>query len=121
MCNALAHRDATTLRNELPYYQYNSGLRYGTLTDGEGTGGDPALFSAWLSGGNVRCALVTPDSAGHGTALTGVWGGAPGPWGLIEMDTYNGAWKINDFTFGTRAELVAAMKNASEPVVVYRG
>ena len=121
MCGALRRRDSATLRNELPYYQYNSGLRYGPLGNTEGTGGDPALLAAWLNGGSVRCTLVTPDVAGHGTVLAGVWGGAPSSWSLIEMDTFNGAWKINDFTFGPRSALVTAMRNTAEPTLVYRG
>jgi hypothetical protein len=121
MCGALSRHDASTIQGELPYYQYNSGLRYGTLGDGEGTTGDPVLLSTWLARGRVRCAFVTPDQDGHGTILTAGWAGAPGPWSLLEMDTFNGSWKINDFTFGTLNALYSAMQNSAQPVVVYRG
>ena len=117
----LSHHDSSALRNDLPYYQYNSGLRYGMLGDGEGRTGDPALLTAWLAGGNVRCRLITRDIAGHGTVLAGGWTAAPGPWSLIEMDTYNGTWKVNDFTFGNHSDLYAAMQTTSAPLEVYRG
>jgi hypothetical protein len=119
LCDALVHRDASTLRNDLPYYQYNSGLRYGMLGDGEGTTGDPALLASWLVGGSVRCARVTADIDGHGTVLTGGWVGAPASWSLIEMDTYGGTWKINDFTFGRRNALYSAMQNSPQRIVTY--
>jgi hypothetical protein len=121
LCGALTARDATTLRGQLAYYQYNSGLRYGALGDGEGTTGDPALLTSWLASAPVHCALVTPDIAGHGTVLTRGWASAPGPWSLIEMDTYSGTWKINDFTFGRRPALYAAMQNSPQPIEAYRG
>src|SRR5579859_1161908 len=36
LCAAFARRDAAAVTRDLPYYQYNSGLRYGMLGDGEG-------------------------------------------------------------------------------------
>jgi hypothetical protein len=118
-CRALAAGDAATITNELPYYQYNSGVRYGFLGDGEGQTGDPSLLGTWLQGGSVRCQYYTPDSAGHGTLLTSGWT-RPGGWALIELDTYGGAWKINDFTFGGRSALYQAMQT-SHPIVQYHG
>ena len=118
-CHAFAAGDTNTISNELPYYQYNSGLRYGTLGDGEGQTGDPSLLGTWLQGGTVRCQYFTPDVAGHGTLLTSGWQ-QPGGWSLIELDTFNGAWKINDFTFGDCASLYRAMQT-SQPIVTYHG
>src|SRR5947209_4389513 len=118
-CHAFAAADANTVSNELPYYQYNSGLRYGILGDGEGQTGDPSLLGTWLQGGAVRCEYYTPDTSGHGTALASGFK-QPGGWGLIEFDTFNGVWKINDFTFGDRASLYRAMQT-SQPVLVYHG
>ncbi|GAC1445531.1 MAG: hypothetical protein NVSMB52_06910 [Chloroflexota bacterium] len=102
----------------LPYYQYNSGVRYGRLGDGEGQTGDPALIGTWLAGTSIKCVLFTGDVAGHGTVLTSGWA-QPGGWNLIEMDTFNGVWKINDFTFGDRSALYQAMQ-ATRPVLKYR-
>jgi hypothetical protein len=118
-CQALKQKDTNTLSSLLPYYQYNSGLRYGMLGDGEGETGDPSLFSTWLQNANVRCDYFTPDVAGHGTVLASGWI-IPGPWSLIDMDIFNGAWKINDFTFGNRAALMRAM-HTSHPILAYRG
>jgi hypothetical protein len=118
-CHALATASAATISGELPYYQYNSGLRYGTLGDGEGQTGDPGLLSTWLQGSSVRCQFYTPDVAGHGTLLTSGWN-QPGGWSLIELDTFGGAWKINDFTFGDRSALYRAMQT-SQPILGYHG
>lgn len=120
ICNALARSDASAIKARLPYYQYNSGLRYGVLGDGEGRTADPGLLDTWLQASPVRCQFYTPDLAGHGTLLASGWKQQPGGWGLIEMDTFNGTWKINDFTFGPRGALYFAMQT-SHPVLVYRG
>lgn len=119
MCHAFSASDAATITNDLPYYQYNSGVRYGSLGDGEGQTGDPSILGTWLQGANVRCQFYTPDEAGHGTLLTSGWN-QPGGWSLIEVDTFNGAWKINDFTFGDRAALYHAMQT-SQPILTYHG
>jgi hypothetical protein len=120
VCAALSSRDTTTLRGALPYFQYNSGLRYGVLGDGEGQTTDPSALATWLASSRVRCSYFTPDVAGHGTLLASGWIQAPGRWSLIELDTFAGSWKMNDFTFGSRADLYAAMQT-SHPVAVYRG
>ena len=46
---ALARKDSSTVTKALPYYQYNSGLRYGMLGDGEGQTGDPGSMATWLA------------------------------------------------------------------------
>jgi hypothetical protein len=120
VCAALSARDSATLRSELPYFQYNSGLRYGVLGDGEGQTADPGALNAWLASSHVRCTYFTPDVAGHGTLLASGWKRAPGQWSLLELDTFGGSWKVNDFTFGSRAALYAAMQT-SHPIGVYRG
>lgn len=119
LCHALAARDSTTVINLLPYYQYNSGVRYGRLGDGEGQTGDPSLVGTWLAPARVRCQFYSPDIAGHGTILTRGWT-EPGGWALIEADTFNGSWKINDFTFGDHRALFGAMQT-SRPILTYRG
>jgi hypothetical protein len=111
ICAAFGRSDAGAIINSLMYYQYNSGLRYGTLGDGEGQTGDPSLMRTWLSGRRVQCRYFTPDSAGHGTVLTAGWQ-SPGRWSLIELDTVQGHWKINDFTFGNQGSLFRAMRVA---------
>jgi hypothetical protein len=115
----LVRSDATAVINSLMYYQYNSGLRYGTLGDGEGQTGDPSLIRTWLSSRHVHCRYFTPDAAGHGTVLTEGWP-APGSWSLIEFDTIQGRWKINDFTFGQSGALYRAERVAG-PILPYHG
>ncbi len=119
ICRALSSHDTSSLTSDLPYYQYNTGLRYGMLGDGEGQTGDPSLFTTWLQGANVRCVKYTADIAGHGVLLTRGWS-QPAPWSLVELDTFNGTWKINDFTFGGEVALSDALKT-TQPVLRYRG
>ncbi|MBV9279828.1 MAG: hypothetical protein JOZ41_07085 [Chloroflexi bacterium] len=120
LCGAFARNDASAAINLLPYYQYNDGVRYGYLGDGEGQSGDPNLLRTWLAGTRVRCLFFTPDVAGHALLLTNGWPLPHGSWNLIEADTFNGTWKINDFTFGTRAALYRAMQ-VMQPILPYRG
>lgn len=120
ICRAFSARDAGTIINSLPYFQYNSGLRYGNLGDGEGQTGDPGLMRTWLAQHRARCVYFTPDVAGHGTVLTRGWRVGGMRWSLIELDTFQGHWKINDFTFGARRNLWWAMQS-SQPVLAYRG
>jgi hypothetical protein len=119
LCAAFAHRDASVVTGALPYYQYNSGLRYGMLGDGEGETGDPSLMAGWLAHSRIRCTLQSSGSHGHGTVLATGWpqrGGAA----LVELDTYAGHWKINDFTFGPYGALYRAMQTA-RPLLRYTG
>jgi hypothetical protein len=118
LCTALRRRDARTIVDSLPHYQYNSGLRYGYLGDGEGQTGDPSLLGTWLAKNQVRCVYFTPDVAGHGLLLTRGWPLPSGNWSLIEMDTFNGRWKINDFTFGRFPRLFQAM-HLAHPILRY--
>lgn len=117
-CHAFATRDSNALASDLSNYQYNNGLRYGMLGDGEGQTGDPSLFSTWLAHGPVACVSYSPDVAGHGTLLTRGWP-LGGGWGLIDLDIFNGSWKFNDFTFGTRNALISAMAT-SHPILQFR-
>ena len=119
LCSALSRRDAATITKALPYYQYNSGLRYGVLGDGEGQTGDPSLMVTWLAHSSVRCRLQSPGVHGHGAFLATGWS-QPGGTALVELDTYSGKWKINDFTFGPYGALVRAMQTA-RPIVRYQG
>jgi hypothetical protein len=119
VCSAFQRRDAAAIIKSLPYYQYNSGLRFGLFGDGEGQTGNPSLMRRWLSGSAVRCTYVTPDRHGHGTLLAGIWK-QPAPWALMTIDTFNGRWKINDFTFGQQARLFAAM-HTTRPILPFKG
>lgn len=119
ICGALARRDAGTVTAALPYYQYNSGLRYGMLGDGEGQTGDPSLMTTWLAHSHVQCKLQSSGSHEHGTVLATGWP-QPGGTALIEFDTYSGRWKINDFTFGVYGPLARAIQTAG-PIVPYTG
>jgi len=109
LCRSLAAADAAAIRSLLPYYQYNSGVRFGTFGGGEGETGDPAIISSWLAGGRVRCRSYTRDIAGHGTLLAGGWN-VSGGWALLDLDTFGGVWKVNDFTFGRFHVLFHAMR-----------
>jgi hypothetical protein len=73
-----------------------------------------------VSGRQVRCRSFTPGSAGHGTLLTSGWGLPNGYWSLIDLDKFGSVWKFNDFTFGTRQSLVAAMQ-INRPILAYHG
>lgn len=117
LCRAFARRDVNTVIGALPYYQYNSGLRYGYLGDGEGQTADPSLARIWLTSGRVRCEYFTPDASGHGVVLTRGWAVPRGPWSLVEMDIFGGHWKINDFTFGSQGSLYRAMASTSRPIL----
>jgi hypothetical protein len=119
ICAAFAGRNAGIIIGLLPYYQYNSGLRYGMLGDGEGQTGDPGLMRSWLANADVRCRYVSADDHGHGTVLATGWPQAGGS-ALIDLDTFSGRWKINDFTFGGHGALLQAMQTA-RPVLPYRG
>lgn len=120
LCAALGREDAGTVIKDLPYYQYNSGVRYGFFGDGEGHSGDPSVLNSWLGADRVKCRYLSRDSAGHGLLLTSGWKQPGGPWNLVELDIFSGQWKINDFTFANRATLWRAMQLA-QPTIPYRG
>lgn len=118
LCSSLSTSNVSAVQKDLPYYQYNSGVRYGQLGDGEGQTGDPSILSSWLNGHTIRCRYITPDNAGHGAILTSGWP-QPGGWSIIELDVFNSQWKINDFTFGGRHPLYHAIHVAG-PVEPYQ-
>jgi hypothetical protein len=120
LCKTLSSGDASGVDAHLMHYQYNSGLRWGMIGDGEGTTSDPSLMYTWLSGSQVRCRSFSPSNGGHGTLITVGWA-QPGPWSLLDLDLLNGQWVINDFTFGSPARLARAMHSVSKPVMKYRG
>jgi hypothetical protein len=117
LCQAIGSHDAGTVQNALMNYQYNTGVRYGNLGDGEGQTGDPSILNSWLGTAVIRCRYFTADIAGHGTLLTSGWP-LGGGWSLIEMDVVGGSWKINDFTFGSPSALYRAMQT-SRPILTY--
>lgn len=119
ICHAFTQGDAGAIINSLPYYQYNNGLRYGTLGGGAGTSTDPSTMKGWLSHAGVRCTYFTPDIAGHGTVLTKGWR-IMGGWSLIELDMFSGHWKINDLTFSTGNALYRAMQTAGPTLLYHR-
>lgn len=118
VCSALAARNAPAVSSVLMNYQYNTGLRWGMMGDGEGQSSSPGLLGTWLQGSQVHCVSVTTDSAGHGAVLTSGWS-QPAASAIIEFDRLNGAWKINDFTFGTPAILGQAIHVNTAAVVPY--
>lgn len=120
LCQAMSSGNATAVTTHLMHYQYNSGLRWGMLGDGEGQTADPSTMSTWLSGSHVQCRSYSPNIAGHGTLLTSGWA-RPGAWSLLDLDLLNGQWVINDFTFSTGPALAQAMHGVSHPIITYRG
>jgi hypothetical protein len=119
LCSALSSRNGSTVGSDLMDYQYNSGLRWGMLGDGEGHTSDPSLLNTWLAQAGPKCTAYSAGTAGHGVVMAVGWS-QPGPASLIELDTISGTWKINDFTFGSRATLAQRMQIA-RPVLRYRG
>jgi hypothetical protein len=116
LCHDLATKNADGVIKALPYYQYNSGLRWGMMGDGEGSTSDPSLMRTWLASSHIQCTFFTPDEAGHGTVLATGWR-QPASSALAELDIYpDGHWKINDFTFGKKAVLYTAMQTAGTPL-----
>ncbi len=119
VCSAFASGDSKTIIDLLPYYQYNSGLRYGMLGGGEGQTADPNLMRTWLASARPHCVSFSPGIMGHGTVLTVGWK-TPAPASIVEFDMFNGHWKVNDFTFADRSALERAMR-VSSPTLPYRG
>lgn len=116
LCHDFATKNANGIISVLPYFQYNNGLRWGKMGDGEGTTSDPSQMKAWLASSNVHCTYFTPGQNGHGTVLATGWA-QPGPSALAELDIYpDGHWKINDFTFGNQQVLYNAMQTAGPPL-----
>jgi hypothetical protein len=119
LCGALSRGDSKAVSGSLMYYQYNSGLRWGMLGDGEGHTADPGLLRTWLARARPHCVSFSPGHAGHGNLLTSGWR-EPAPWGIVEMDMLHGHWKINDFTFGSGTALARAMQ-VERPILPYHG
>jgi hypothetical protein len=119
ICRAFAAGNQGAITGSLMNYQYNTGLRYGVIGDGEGRSADPSLMGTWLAGSHVQCVSFSPGFNSHGAVLTRGWK-QPAPWSLVELDLLNGHWKINDFTFGRRTAMLWAMQSA-KPVLTYHG
>lgn len=119
-CRALRAGNASAIISELPYYKYNNGVYYGNFGQGGGQTSDPSLVRTWMSTSHVSCQYTDTGKNAHGVMLTSGWSASGGAWALIETDIFGGHWKINDFTFGRRADLYRAMLTSS-PVVSYRG
>jgi len=113
-CNGMQDHNGKVVASFLPYYQYNSGVRYGQMGDGAGQTGTPGLLRTWVRTGHIRCVDTGPDIAGHAVLLSRGWP-QPGGWSLTEFDVYNGVWKINDFTFGDEKVLRDRMHVAGSP------
>lgn len=118
LCGALSSANATTVENDLPYFEYNSGLYYGTFNQGEGQTGSPGLLQQWLPGHHVQCVEFMPAVVGHAAVVTRGWP-LDGGWNLVEFDKYNGHWKINDFTFGNARQVEYALRSTSPAVLSY--
>lgn len=120
LCRGMSAGNASVVTGRLMHYQYNSGLRWGMLGDGEGQTADPSTMTTWLSGSHVQCRSFSPNVAGHGTLLTSGWA-QPAAWSLLDLDLLNGQWVINDFTFSTGPALARAMHGVNHPILTYRG
>ncbi|HZS93942.1 MAG TPA: hypothetical protein VFA78_04035 [Chloroflexota bacterium] len=118
ICNALAAGNSGTIIANLPHYEYNSGVRYGTYGAGPGQTGDPSLIHTWLTGARPRCRFYTPGVEGHGAILTSGWKMGANHWAILEADLFSHKWRINDFTFGPQSKLHPALHIAG-PVLMY--
>ncbi len=120
VCGALSRHDSTTIVNSLPFYQYNSGVYYGTFNKSEGALVGTGIVGQWLSGGREHCFRYTPPIAGHGIAATSGWT-FDGGWCLLEFDIFPNGWKIDDFTFGTRGQVLHAFFSTVPESFVFHG
>jgi len=110
MCQAFRYRQAAVLEHNLPYYQYNVEVYWSPFNLSAGSWAPVTVFSQWLAGKNVRCVrLSASDGHRHGVLVTRGWG-MYGGWGIIDLDIPPGrtGWRMNDFTFGTRQQVLGA-------------
>lgn len=119
LCGNLASGNSSGITGVLMYYQYNTGLRWGMMGDGEGHTDNPSVMSTWLASAHPRCVSFSTGAAGHGAVLTSGWS-RPAPWSIVEADVINGGWKINDFTFGSHQQLAQAMQVVA-PTLAFHG
>jgi hypothetical protein len=119
VCGNLARGNASGISASLMHYQYNSGLRWGTLGDGLGRSDDPSLLNTWLAHARPHCVSYSSGQAQHGAVLTSGWS-QPARWAIVEMDVVNGKWRINDFTFGPHRAMAQAMQIVA-PTVPFHG
>ena len=117
-CGALSAGNAGEIENELPYYQYNSGVYYGTFDGAGGQTGQPTLLATWLQSAHPQCVRFSMTDSQHGAVTTQGWG-FDGGWGVVEFDRYGSVWKINDFTFGKSGQVRYALWSTSPGTLPY--
>lgn len=120
MCHAVRTRNATPLINSLEYYQYNSDIYYGTFDRSEGQHAAPTELQTWLNGGSERCVRFGPALHGHADLVTKGWS-FDGGWCILDLDKLGGVWKINDFTFGRRGQVLYALYSNNPEDIPYNG
>jgi hypothetical protein len=120
VCAALRKRDAQSVSNSLEYTAANTGLYYGTFNKSEGTMAMDVLgtLNDWFNGSKPTCFKFAPSQADHGVVATNGWG-HDGGWAVLDLDKLNGAWKVDDFTFGNRGSVMHALYSTSPEVVSY--
>jgi hypothetical protein len=112
VCRAITRHDPVPLENDLIRYQFNTGVYWGGFNRAEGTVGNADLVGAWLGSGNQQCVRVAAPYLGHGVMASRGWSDPStsqyGTWALFDLDKQNGAWKINDETFGSYAQVMGS-------------
>lgn len=122
ICQAIAAHNATPLINNLEYYQYNSGVYYATFNRSEGqtAPAGPQILTTWLSSGSEHCVQFAPSFGGHAVLATAGWT-FDGGWCILDLDKMSGVWKIDDFTFGGKGQVLYALSSNNPEVIPYNG
>jgi hypothetical protein len=118
ICTAFQSRNASFIENSLMYYQYNTEIYSGPFNLGLGSFKPVTSMEPWLQAGNVRCFRVGQSVLGHGNLATKGWS-FEGGWAILDLDKRGKNWHINDFTFGTRAQVMGAFFGNDAASVAY--
>jgi hypothetical protein len=120
VCREFAAGRSGQIANNLMYYQYNTEAYYGPFDLSGGQFALPSNISSWM-GTRVRCVRLAEPYAGHGVLATRGWN-QTGGWGILDLDIAPGRsqWRINDFTFGSRAQVMGAFFANDPASVGYR-
>ena len=108
VCLDFAQGRSQPLENNLMYYQYNTEIYYSPFNLGDGSWALPTQLGSWM-GSHVRCIRIGEPFSGHAVLATRGWS-KPGGWGIIDLDVPPGktGWRLNDFTFGSRQQVMGA-------------
>lgn len=106
VCGAFKRHRAGAIGSVLLQYKYNYGVYWGDFNFGQGHFANNSLLDTWLARGHPYCVRVAPSFQNHGVLVTAGWAQGGG-WSILDLDKLNG-WRIDDFTFGSRARVLGA-------------